>query len=269
MDPAELPDSLTWERTRRDWRDVGWGRRQTVLSRPGWSDPAVCRDPDDADVVACEHVGHYCLTHDGYWGRCEPGEGSFHQLARRCLEHGFIRLVPDDDEFNGPEGYEPPLTAAQLAYWGWTGVNAHRLSPHLRLGYEPPRRAELREVVGGDVWPARVLRYPDRVDYRPSLWRWWPTPALVVPTGERYEVLALSLAGLGLGAVAGDIPAAAVADLDWVDGLRVGVLDRDGHVDIAGVASVVVDPTAGARADSPVVRALLAPPGDSTSDGPA
>ncbi|MEU2391320.1 hypothetical protein [Streptomyces sp. NPDC007369] len=102
-----LPPSLQWT----DPRPIPRFNKQepvTVIVRdPGFHEPT---DEDD-----CTVFWYFCLAHDRVYRHEHCGEGS-HLLALNCEEHGPENMWPQPEMLMFPEGFEPPLSEAQLEW---------------------------------------------------------------------------------------------------------------------------------------------------------
>lgn len=101
-----LPPRLLW----RDPRPIPRFNRQepvTLIVRdPGFHEPA--------DGDACWRFGYHCRTHDRPYRRESCGAGP-HLVALHCEEHGPESMWPQPHMLLFPEGFDPPLSDAQLA----------------------------------------------------------------------------------------------------------------------------------------------------------
>ncbi|MEY9875985.1 hypothetical protein ABH931_005492 [Streptacidiphilus sp. MAP12-33] len=84
--------------------------RVTVIVRdPGFA------DPPDADDHECSLYWSICQTHERPYIHEQCGEGP-HLIAHHCEGHGPVNIWPDQRMLMFPEGFDPPLSEAQLAW---------------------------------------------------------------------------------------------------------------------------------------------------------
>ncbi|MFF0502249.1 hypothetical protein ACFYUH_01425 [Streptomyces fimicarius] len=102
-----LPPRLLW----RDPRPIPRLNRQepvtVIVSDPGFHEPG----GDDH----CSAFGYVCRAHDRPYRHESCGDGP-HLLALDCQEHGPENLGPQPRMLLFPEGFDPPLSDAQLAW---------------------------------------------------------------------------------------------------------------------------------------------------------
>ncbi|MFD8009301.1 hypothetical protein [Streptomyces sp. NPDC058955] len=102
-----LPDRLLW----CDPRPIPRFNRQepvtTVIWDPGFYEPT---DEDDCTVFS-----FFCQAHDRFYRHEACAEGP-HLVALYCQEHGLENSWPQQITLWFPEGFDPPLTDAQLAW---------------------------------------------------------------------------------------------------------------------------------------------------------
>ncbi|MFD7492429.1 hypothetical protein ACFV8T_08410 [Streptomyces sp. NPDC059832] len=83
-----------------------------IVSDPGF------HEPSDDD---CSVFGYFCQAHDRPYRHESCGEGP-HLIALNCQEHGPENMWPQPAMLLFPEGFDPPLSEAQLAWvraeWG-------------------------------------------------------------------------------------------------------------------------------------------------------
>ncbi|MFS0693246.1 hypothetical protein [Streptomyces nitrosporeus] len=84
-----------------------------IVRDPGLHEPA---DEDDCTVFS-----YFCQAHNRFYRREDCGEGP-HLVALHCAEHGPESMWPQPHMLGLPEGFDPPLSKAQLnrlqAEWG-------------------------------------------------------------------------------------------------------------------------------------------------------
>ncbi|WP_239516314.1 MULTISPECIES: hypothetical protein [unclassified Streptomyces] len=78
-----------------------------VVRDPGFHEPA---DEDD-----CWNFWYFCQAHDSLF-REEPCRGGPHLVVSHCEEHGPENVWPQPLMLLFPEGFDPPLSAEQLAW---------------------------------------------------------------------------------------------------------------------------------------------------------
>ncbi|WP_232662785.1 hypothetical protein [Pseudonocardia sp. TRM90224] len=111
-----FPTTLRWHAYRvvPPYRDDPQGKVTQVLWQPGFYDPMA----EESETV-CDRswVGYRCLTHDQPWSRggefCSDNDR--HEIALECGVHGLEAMWPQPIMLMNPEGFDPPLSAAQLA----------------------------------------------------------------------------------------------------------------------------------------------------------
>ncbi|MFJ6614987.1 hypothetical protein ACIQPT_32475 [Streptomyces sp. NPDC091289] len=77
-----------------------------IVSDPGFHEPV----SDDH----CSVFGYFCQTHDRPYRHESCGDGP-HLVALDCQEHGPENMWPQPRMLLFPEGFDPPLSDAQLA----------------------------------------------------------------------------------------------------------------------------------------------------------
>ncbi|MFJ6796610.1 hypothetical protein [Streptomyces sp. NPDC091268] len=101
-----LPPRLLW----RDPRPVPRFNRQEPVT-------VIVRDPglyEPTDEDECRSVWYFCRTHGAVLGGpCGQGD---HLVASHCEEHGPENVWPQPLMLLFPEGFDPPLSEAQLAW---------------------------------------------------------------------------------------------------------------------------------------------------------
>ncbi|MEV7322067.1 hypothetical protein [Streptomyces sp. NPDC093970] len=88
----------------------------TIVCDPGFHEPA---EEDD-----CRRFGYFCQTHDRPYRHESCGEGP-HLIALHCHEHGPENMWPQPTMLMFPEGFDPLLSDAQLAWVqaGWDAAD--------------------------------------------------------------------------------------------------------------------------------------------------
>ncbi|MFD9538083.1 hypothetical protein [Streptomyces sp. NPDC060010] len=79
----------------------------TIVRDPGFHEPT---EEDD-----CWRVGYFCQTHDRPYWHESCGEGP-HLIALECDEHGPQNMWPQPRMLMFPEGFDPLLSVAHLAW---------------------------------------------------------------------------------------------------------------------------------------------------------
>ncbi|MEU1493865.1 hypothetical protein ACFYPA_13245 [Streptomyces sp. NPDC005775] len=79
----------------------------TIVRDPGFYEPT---EEDD-----CWTFGYLCQTHDRPYRYASCGEGP-HVIALHCGEHGLENMWPQPLMLLFPEGFDPLLSATQLAW---------------------------------------------------------------------------------------------------------------------------------------------------------
>ncbi|MFF5900910.1 hypothetical protein ACFY8O_34040 [Streptomyces argenteolus] len=78
----------------------------------------IVRDPgyhEPTDEDNCAVFSYFCQAHDRFYQREACGEGP-HLIALHCEEHGPESMWPQPLTLMFPEGFEPPLSEAQLSW---------------------------------------------------------------------------------------------------------------------------------------------------------
>ncbi|WP_408992656.1 hypothetical protein [Streptomyces sp. 1268] len=78
-----------------------------IVSDPGFHEPG----GDDH----CSAFGYFCRAHDRPYRHESCGDGP-HLLVLDCREHGPENMWPQPRMLLFPEGFDPPLSDAQLAW---------------------------------------------------------------------------------------------------------------------------------------------------------
>ncbi|QKW54779.1 hypothetical protein HUT08_25975 [Streptomyces buecherae] len=78
-----------------------------ILREPGFHEPS---DEDE-----CSRFWFFCQAHDQHYWHESCGEGP-HLIASHCQEHGPENVWPQSRTLMFPEGFDPPLSDAQLAW---------------------------------------------------------------------------------------------------------------------------------------------------------
>lgn len=102
-----LPPRLLW----RDPRPIPRFNRQEPVTQ-------IVRDPsfyEPSDEDDCSRYGYFCQAHDHHYWHESCGEGP-HFIALDCQEHGPESMWPQPLMLMFPEGFDPPLSDAQLAW---------------------------------------------------------------------------------------------------------------------------------------------------------
>lgn len=102
-----LPPRLLW----RDPRPIPRFNRQEPVTQ-------IVRDPgfyEPSDEDGCSRFGYFCQAHDRFYSHESCGEGP-HLIALDCQEHGPESVWPQPLMGMFPEGFDPPLSDAQLAW---------------------------------------------------------------------------------------------------------------------------------------------------------
>ncbi|MFF3891456.1 hypothetical protein [Streptomyces sp. NPDC001914] len=107
QDELVLPPRLLWCDPRPIPR---FNRQERVI--------LIVRDPglyEPSDEDHCSRFGYFCQTHDRPYSHESCGEGD-HVIALDCQEHGPESMWPQPLMLMFPEGFDPPLSDAQLAW---------------------------------------------------------------------------------------------------------------------------------------------------------
>lgn len=102
-----LPARLSWCDPRPIPRFNRQGPVTVIVRDPGFYEPG---DEDD-----CVRVWYVCRSHGRPYLHEACGEGD-HLIALHCEEHGPENVWPDPRMLMFPEGFSPPLSAAQLSW---------------------------------------------------------------------------------------------------------------------------------------------------------
>ncbi|MFJ6088361.1 hypothetical protein ACIQI8_44110 [Streptomyces sp. NPDC092369] len=78
-----------------------------IVRDPGFYEPT---DEDD-----CTAFSYFCQAHDRFYQREACGEGP-HLVVLHCEEHGPESMWAQPLTLMVPEGFEPPLSKAQLSW---------------------------------------------------------------------------------------------------------------------------------------------------------
>lgn len=107
-----LPSRLLW----RDPRPIPRFNRQDPVTQ-------IVRDPglyEPSDEDNCSAFGYFCQTHDCFYLEKACKEEP-HHIVLDCQDHGPESVWPQPLMLMFPEGFDPPLSDAQLAWAeaGW------------------------------------------------------------------------------------------------------------------------------------------------------
>ncbi|MFJ8885762.1 hypothetical protein ACIRJR_20460 [Streptomyces sp. NPDC102402] len=85
-------------------------------------DPVLHESTDDDD---CTVFSYFCQAHERFYRREACGQGP-HLLALHCERHGPESMWPQPLTLMFPEGFEPPLSKAQLSWLQEEGMPHER-----------------------------------------------------------------------------------------------------------------------------------------------